>query len=308
MPRVESSKTVRPFLVASLVGCLGLFLPPAQASAQTCEDSCSSDYSSCSSGCDNQYNSCWYSSYGDNYCDQDRQSCYSSCDSQYNSCTSSCTTTGGGGGGSTTTSDGHIWCDGWKGQGDCALNHLGVAAGAEFRRLRGSGGYAGQTFLTTNPAEFNGFGRFQTPDGNVGNISTSPEAGQVPLYRWSTTKGFYYSTYYTSHGSDYVYGGIAGYVWPAGSTQGFPLYQYYSNAYGHFYTNYRNDIACQPATSWSFQGEMARVNWPAPAVQANRVCYNNQVLGPFPPNCDPFDAVRCQAIGGFFNNQNCGCF
>jgi len=183
-----------------------------------------------------------------------------------------------------------------------------VAAGAEFRRLRGGGGYFGQTFLTWNPGEFDGFGRFSVTDGNVGVISTSPQSGQVPLYRWSTRKGFYYSTYYTAHsGDDYVYGGIAGYVWPAGSNQGYPLYQFYSQEYGHFYTNYLRDIYCQPAVTWTVQGEMARVNWPAPFIQANRVCYNNQSLS-FPGPCDPFAAERCRARGWPYNFGNCTCF
>jgi hypothetical protein len=219
------------------------------------------------------------------------------------SCSADCGTCSG------STGDGHIWCDGWDRQGDCALNHIGVATGAEFRRLRGGGGYVGQTFLTWQPGEFDGFGRFSVSDGNVGVISTSPLQGQVPLYRWSTRKGFYYSIYYTVHtNDDYVYGGIAGYVWPPGTNLGFPLYQYFSSEYGHFYTNYPNDIRCQPNVRWAVQGEMARVNWPAPFIQANRVCYNNQVLGPFPPSCDPFFAERCRALGLSFNFNNCTCF
>ena len=185
---------------------------------------------------------------------------------------------------------------------------MGVSSGAEFRRLRGGGGYAWQTFLTWNPAEFDGFGRFTVPDGNVGIISTSPEPGQVPLYRWSTRRGFAYSTYAGVTGSDYVYGGIAGYVWPAGSNQGYPLYQFYSHEYGHFYTNYPRDIYCQPPVQWAVQGEMARVNWPAPFVQANRVCFNNQTLGPFPRACDPFAVERCRARGWPYDFGSCMCF
>lgn len=208
-----------------------------------------------------------------------------------------------------STGDGHIWCDGWDKQpGQCALSYEGVAAGAEFRRLRGGGGYVGQTFLTWNPAEFGGFDRFTVSDGDVGNISTSPLPGQIPLYRWSTRKGFAYSTVYTEHTNDYVYYGIAGYVWPAGTNKGYPLYQFYSQEYGHFYTNYPNDIRCQPNVYWDFQGEMARVNWPAPFLQANRVCYNNGLIGPIPPNCNPFIAIGdCIAMGRFFDFNSCQC-
>ncbi len=302
MSRVSAfCRKVRPFLVTSLFLGSFFFLSPPQALAQTCEESCSADYGSCTSYCDQQYNDCWYSTPG-YYCDSDRNYCYNSCDSSYTSCTSNCAPP------PPYNGDGHAWCDGWDRQGDCAFNHIGVAAGAEFRRFRGGGGYAGQCFLTWHPAEFDGFGRFSVPDGNVGNISTSPQTGQVPLYRWSTRKGFFYSTVYTSHGSDYVYGGIAGYVWPPSSNQGYPLYQYYSHEYGHFYTNYPSDLRCQPNANWSAQGVMARVNWPAPFVQANRVCYNNQLIGPIPPSCDPFAATRCRALGLFFDFNNCSCF
>jgi hypothetical protein len=298
-------KTVCRFLITCvLIGC-SWFLSPEPALAQTCEESCNNDYSSCTGYCDTQYNDCWYQTPG-YYCDQDRQYCYQGCDSGLSNCTAGCGSSGGGG--TPPPGDGHMWCDGWDRQGDCAFNHLGVASGAEFRRFRGGGGYAGQTFLTWHPAEFDGFGRFSVADGNVGIISTSPLPGQVALHRWSTRRGFYYSIYYTSHASDYVYGGIAGYVWPPGDSRGFPLYQFYSHEYGHFYTNFPRDIFCQPAVTWAVQGAMARVNWPAPFVQANRVCFNNQSLGPIPPSCDPFFAERCRASGGFFNFNNCTCF
>src|SRR4051812_46898114 len=52
------------------------------------------------------------------------------------------------------TGDGHIWCDGWDRQGDCAFNHVNAATSVEFRRLRGNNGYDWQTFLTWNPGEF----------------------------------------------------------------------------------------------------------------------------------------------------------
>jgi hypothetical protein len=210
---------------------------------------------------------------------------------------------GPGGGG--PPGDGHIWCNGWDRQGQCAFNFIGIAASREFRRQLGSGDYHHQSFLSWHPGETDGFGRFPTADGNVGLISTSPLDGQVPLHRWSTRKGFYYSIYYVNHGNDYVYGGIAGYVWPAGDSRGFPLYQFYSQEYGHYYTNYKREINCQPRVFWDDQGEMARVNWPAPFSQAFRNCPSGSVI--FPAACDPFARFRCEARGGFFNPGNCLC-
>jgi len=213
---------------------------------------------------------------------------------------------GGGGGGGTYTGDGHIWCDGWDRQGDCVFNHIDAATSVEFRRQMGNNGYDWQTYLTWFPWETDGFGRFPVPDGNVGMISTQPLAGQVALHRWSTRKGFKYSIYYAEYGGDYVYGGIAGYVWPAGDSRGFPLYQFYSQEYGHYYTSYPNEINCQPNVFWDFQGEMARVNFPAPFSQANRIC-QHFTFGPFPPTCDPFAAFRCIQQGRFFDFSACIC-
>lgn len=213
---------------------------------------------------------------------------------------------GGGIGGGGGTGDGHIWCQGWDTQGDCAFNHLGVPGSVTFRRQRGNNGYDFQTFLSWHPADIDGFGRFPLQDGNVGLISTSPLPGQVPLHRWSTQKGFYYSIYFGQYGGDYVYGGIAGYVWPAGDSRGFPLYQFYSQQYGHFYTNFpQNEMSCQPHVPWAFQGVMARVNWPGPIDLAVRIC---GPLGQFPPSCDPFAVERCRQSGGRFDFNLCLCF
>jgi hypothetical protein len=212
---------------------------------------------------------------------------------------------GGGGGGGTYTGDGHIWCDGWNRQGDCAFNHVNAASSATFRRQLGNNGYDFQSFLSWFSSETDGFGRFPVADGNVGLISTSPLPGQVALHRWSTRKGFYYSTVYIDHTGldEYVYGGVAGYVYPAGDSRGFPLYQFYSQEYGHYYTNYKREIGCQPHVFWDDQGEMARVNFPAPFSQAFRNC--NSLV--FPVACDPFARFRCEARGQFFNPGNCQC-
>lgn len=213
---------------------------------------------------------------------------------------------GGGGGGGGYTGDGHIWCDGWDRRGDCVFNHVSAASSAEFVRKRGNNGYDWQTFLTWFPAEVNDTtpGRFPIRDGNVGLISTSPLPGQVALHRWSTRKGFVYSVHMIdTTGSEYVYGGVAGYVWPAGDPRGFPLYQFYSQEYGHFYTNYKSEIGCQPPVFWDDQGEMARVNIPAPFTQAFRNCRSVS----FPAPCDIFARFRCEARGQFFNPGNCQC-
>jgi hypothetical protein len=313
MSRAGTFKIARQLLIISiLLGCLSfiLYQPQSSVRADPCTDGCDGDYYTCTNYCDNQSYDCWNSGYWN--CDTERQNCYNSCDDQHNSCLSACTGSGGGGdGGGTSTSDGHIFCDGWDRQGDCVLNHFSGGCNVIFRRQVGTGDYVGQSFLSWFEADMNGFGRFPMQDGSVGIICTDAILpGQVPLHRWSTRRGFYYSIYYTSHGSDYVYGGIAAYVYPPGDPRGFPLYQYYSRKYGHFYANYRNEINCQPQASgtdaWVFQGEMARVNFPAPFSQATKPCTANGTIVT-PAFCDPFAAMRCQGRGGVYNHGNCRC-
>ena len=50
-----------------------------------------------------------------------------------------------------------------------------------------------------------------------------PSAGLVPLHRWLVIQDgwrnyYYYSTFFSQHGSDYYYHGIQGYVLPANAT------------------------------------------------------------------------------------------
>lgn len=281
------------FILILVAFCSALWLTPAVQAVPYCAEgercevcgdgTCGPNEGiDCPADCDPYYGSC-----GDGLCNG-VEDC--------SGCPGDCGACSGGGG---SAGDGHAWCDGWDRQGDCAFNHIGVAAGREFRRLRGGGGYQWQTFLTWHPAEFNGFGRFTVGDGSVGVISTSPEDGQVPLYRWSTRKGFYYSTNYGVYGSDYTYGGIAGYVWPAGTNKGYPLYQYYSHEYGHFYTNFPQERRCRPNVYWDDQGVIAHVNWPAPLAQA---------IACLAQACDPFAMLRCRSRGSIYNTGNCTCF
>jgi hypothetical protein len=316
MSRAGTLKLVRQLLIISiLIGCLCLILyqPHSSVLADPCTDSCDNDYYTCTNYCDNQANDCW--NWGGWNCDTERWNCYNSCDDQHNSCVNACTGGGGGdGGGGTSTSDGHILCDGWDRQGDCVFNHFSGGCNVIFRRQVGTGSYSGQSFLSWFQADMDGFGRFPTQDGSVGIVCTEAGSlpGQVALHRWSTQRGFYYSIYNTNHGSGYVYGGVAAYVYPPGDPRGFPLYQFYSAKYGHYYTNYKNEVRCQPQEAgkanggWVDQGEMARVNFPAPFSQATRNCSSSQP--PLAPGvCDAFAGLRCQGRGGVFNFGNCTC-
>lgn len=196
--------------------------------------------------------------------------------------------------------DGHIQCDGWDRQGACAFDPADFSVSAEFRRYRG-GHDSSETYLSWG---YNSSGLY-LPDGDGGWISTSPLPGQVPLYHWSSNRGYVYdlNPYVSAH--DYVYRGVAGYVWPPGTNQGYPLYRTFSSEYGFFYTSYPSELRCQRPVYWQPFVELARVNWPAPFAQAARTCYN---LPPPPiPNCDPFAAARCRQGGGYFHFDSCSC-
>ena len=94
-------------------------------------------------------------------------------------------------------------------------------------------------------------------DGNVGmyvppsGYTPDPSSGLVALHRWTVIQNgwrthYYYSTYYTVQPPDRFYNGIAGYVFPPGTTQtpnGLPLHQlsvFYSQTMG-FWNGYGAD-------------------------------------------------------------------
>ena len=110
-----------------------------------------------------------------------------------------------------------MWCDGWNRQNACALQQPGVPGSVVLRRQRGNNGYDFQTFLSTHPAEMNGFGRFPVQDGNVGLVSLPP-GRPGPAAPLEHAEGLLLLDLNVNHGSEYVYGGIAAYVWPAGGT------------------------------------------------------------------------------------------
>ncbi len=77
----------------------------------------------------------------------------------------------------------------------------------------------GHTFVPFNQPSFDGMGIYRPPDGYAPDAS----AGLVPLYRWRVVESgwrvyYYYTTYFAQHGSNYYYEGIAGWVFPPGTT------------------------------------------------------------------------------------------
>lgn len=294
MPRPDELVFRRTLLRLSFaIGMLWLSTTAGAMMAPYCEYGPCEDYGYCGDGicgsnesCSDCSSDCGECSYcGDGLCGGD-ESC-SSCSGDCGACP-------------VPNGDGHSTCDGWDRQGACALGFPTVGGSSELRRFRG-GNDSSETYLTAG-ANYSGF---NVSDGSVGLISTSPLPGQVPLYHWSSRRGYVYDLNPNLTARDYVYRGIAGYVWPPGTNQGFPLYRTFSSEYGFFYTNFPSELRCQRNVRWQPFVELARVNWPAPFFQADRRCYN--LPQPPIPNCDPFFAERCRQAGGIFNPGNCTC-
>ena len=129
-----------------------------------------------------------------------------------------------------------------------------------------------------------------------------PRGGQglLALHRWQVDQRpriyYYYSTYYASHGSDYHYQGIAGYVLPAdGSFGGTRLNFWYSQSYGYYYTL---DGEYPPCCTFSYHGVPFRL------PQGGSFIFDK-----IPDPCEGREPEReeCELNGGVWNNTNCTC-
>jgi hypothetical protein len=112
----------------------------------------------------------------------------------------------------------------------------------------------GYSFDPINYPSFDGLGIYVPPPG----YTPDPSSGLVPLHRWTVIQNgwrthYYYSTYYTQQPPDRFYNGIAGWVFPPGTTyffnpafvqQYFALHQlsvFYSTDLG-FWNGYGGDV------------------------------------------------------------------
>ncbi|HKO44945.1 MAG TPA: hypothetical protein VJU84_16830 [Pyrinomonadaceae bacterium] len=100
----------------------------------------------------------------------------------------------------------------------------------------------GHTYDPLNHPFFDNMGIYRPPDG----YTPDPSSGLVRLHRWRVVQGgwrvyYYYSIYYSEHGSDYHYEGVAGWVFSPGtgsSPGGAPLHAlniWYSTDLGFWY-------------------------------------------------------------------------
>ncbi len=109
--------------------------------------------------------------------------------------------------------------------------------------LRYYNGGNGQHFYTTSPTEI-GSGKYgYVPEGTMGYVFSSQQAGTAPFYRYYNTSfgGHFYTTNWGELGSGgsggWVYEGIQCYIQSANVAGSTPLYRYYNTSNGdHFYT------------------------------------------------------------------------
>jgi len=130
-----------------------------------------------------------------------------------------------------------------------------------------------------------------------------PGQGLLPLHRWQVDQRpriyYYYSTVYTSHGSDYHYQGVAGYVLPAdGSFGGTPLNFWYSQSYGYYYTL---DGEYPPCCTFSYHGVPFRL------PQGGSYIFDRIPEPPDPCPGMEQDREDCELNGGAWSNTTCSC-
>lgn len=117
--------------------------------------------------------------------------------------------------------------------------------------------------LTTDYQEGVNLGYVFSPFTDGGNLAVppgpgwtpTPGQGLTPLYRWRVNQGgriyYYYAAAYTQQGSGYSYQGVPGYMFTTGGGGRVPLYCYYSQNYGYWWTTGSEN---PPAGSFSYQG------------------------------------------------------
>jgi hypothetical protein len=205
----------------------------------------------------------------------------------------------------------------------------------------------GYTFDSISYPSFDAVGIYVPPAG----YTPAPSSGLVPLHRWTVIQNgwrthYYYSTYYTQQPSDRYYNGIAGYVFPPGTTEHHftgvdgngtidfvaSLHQlsvWYSQdlgfwngygAYGYGFVELPPNRSGKGA--YAYQGIIAAL----PVAQADPqfprqpplethgwdVLFNPPPPPPPPPpsgSCNASLALKnkCSQLGGFWDDESCSC-
>jgi hypothetical protein len=128
------------------------------------------------------------------------------------------------------------------------------------------------------------------------------DQGLTPVYAWQVIESpriyYYYSIFYASHASNYHYQGVVGYAMASNDPRGTPLYYWYSQYYGFYYTV---GGETPPWGTFQFQG----TSWRLPLG-------GTYVFDKIPDPVDPcegleLDRQECINNGNRWNPDTCSC-
>jgi hypothetical protein len=135
----------------------------------------------------------------------------------------------------------------------------------------------------------------------------TPGQGLLPLYRWRVHQDnrwyFYYSIYYSSHGSGYTYEGVSGYVLPPdNSFGGINLVADYSQTRGFYFRLPNESIPGNTGNQFGFNYQGVICNLP----QGGSYSFDPP---PPPPSCNPSSSLvsKCAQLGGYWDYDSCSC-
>lgn len=165
----------------------------------------------------------------------------------------------------------------------------------------------------------------------IPGFEPDPSSMLAPLHQWTVIEQgrayTYYSTYYSTVGSNYHYDGVRGYIFPPDGP-GFPIGVYYSTKKGFFFGSgpvpagnldppvagvgyiYQGILGNGAAFALGSPGQFPAgcptntYCFPAPGPS---VRYNPLPPPPPPPTCDPQEESDCSLIGGIWYSEDCSC-
>jgi hypothetical protein len=149
-----------------------------------------------------------------------------------------------------------------------------------------------------------------------GGVFDNQQCGTVPLYRWriqQSGRAYWYFTIgnHPAGSPGYYYEGIAGYVLPVGDSRGTPIYIWYSQRFGYYFTSTIDE--CKPdeycgfpesgETTYRYHG----IGWYNINGNAGGNTQWSCPPPPPPPTCNATQQQTCYANGGNWNSTTCKC-
>ena len=194
----------------------------------------------------------------------------------------------------------------------------------------------GHTYDPFTHPFFSPLGIYRPPDG----YTADPSSGLVPLHRWRVVQSgwrvyYYYSIYFSQHGSDYHYEGVAGWVFPPGTTSVpgvgaplHPLHIWYSTDLGFWYEFRPQPWESPPnrpgKANYLPLGQIASLppacinpQFPSDVPTDGSCSFYGRLFNPPPPpppppppgSCTAGAGIRskCAQLGGYWDDESCSC-